>query len=94
MSRNIEENVVKMRFDNQEFDQNIEQSNDTVNKFKDTLTALPQQIYIELGTGDVEVKKIGEKRHYDGEGVNGSVYSTGDVYSFIGDKPSNEVGCI
>ena len=35
-SRNIEENVVKMRFDNQEFDQNIEQSNDTVNKFKTT----------------------------------------------------------
>lgn len=47
-SRNIEENVVKMRFDNQEFDQNIEQSNDTVNKFKNTLTTLPQQIYIGL----------------------------------------------
>lgn len=48
MSRNIEENVVKMRFDNQEFDQNIEESQETVNKFKDTLTSLPQQIYIGL----------------------------------------------
>lgn len=42
--------------------------------------ATPQQIYVELGSGDVEVKKIGEKRHYDGEGINGTVYSTGDLY--------------
>lgn len=35
---------------------------------------------MELGSGDVEVKKIGEKRHYDGEGINGTVYSTGDLY--------------
>lgn len=42
--------------------------------------ATPQQIYVELWTGDVEVKKIGEKRHYDGEGINGTVYSTGDLY--------------
>ena len=42
--------------------------------------ATPQQIYVELGSDDVEVKKIGEKRHYDGEGINGTVYSTGDLY--------------
>ena len=46
MSRNIEENVVKMRFDNSEFDTNVEQSNDTLDRFKNTLTTLPTQIYI------------------------------------------------
>ena len=47
MSRkNIEENVVKMRFDNSEFDTNVEKSNETLDKFKSTLTSLPQNIYI------------------------------------------------
>lgn len=46
MSRTVEENVVKMRFDNQEFDHNVEQSNDTLNNFKTTLTSLPTSIYI------------------------------------------------
>lgn len=45
-SRNLEENVVKMRFDNSEFDSNIEQSNNTLDKFKNTITTLPQNIYI------------------------------------------------
>ena len=47
MSRkNIEENVVKMRFDNSEFDTNVEKSNETLDKFKSALTSLPQNIYI------------------------------------------------
>lgn len=46
MSRNIEENVVKMRFDNEEFDSNIEESQSTLNSFKDTILSLPQNIYI------------------------------------------------
>ena len=45
-TRNLEENVVKMRFDNSEFDTNIDQSNDTLNNFKNTITTLPQNIYI------------------------------------------------
>lgn len=45
-SRNLEENVVKMRFDNSEFDTNIDQSNETLDKFKTTITSLPQNIYI------------------------------------------------
>ena len=48
MSRNIEENVVKMRFDNSEFDQNVNESNNTISNFKDTLLALPQNIYMGL----------------------------------------------
>ena len=49
-SRNVEENVVKMRFDNQDFDQNIEESNNTVRSFKDTLLSLPQNIQIGLSS--------------------------------------------
>ena len=43
-SNNIEENVVKMRFDNSEFDKNVEQSNETLDKFKDTIESLPNSI--------------------------------------------------
>ena len=49
-SRNVEENVVKMRFDNQDFDQNIQESNNTVRSFKDTLLSLPQNIQIGLSS--------------------------------------------
>ncbi len=45
-NRNLEENVVKMRFDNSEFDANVDQSNETLDKFKTTITSLPQNIYI------------------------------------------------
>lgn len=45
-SRNIEENVVKMRFDNSEFDTNVEQSNETLDQFKTTITSLPENIYL------------------------------------------------
>lgn len=56
MSRkNIEENVVKMRFDNSEFDTNVEQSNETLDKFKSTLTSLPENIYIGISN---QISKI------------------------------------
>lgn len=42
--------------------------------------ASPQRIWVALGTGEISVTQIGEKRHYDGEGIHGSVYSTGDWY--------------
>jgi len=44
MSTTIEENVVKMRFDNSEFDKNVEESNETLDKFKDTIESLPQGV--------------------------------------------------
>lgn len=56
MSRkNVEENVVKMRFDNSEFDTNVEQSNETLDKFKSTLTSLPENIYIGISN---QISKI------------------------------------
>ena len=47
MSQNVEENVVKMRFDNKDFDDNVEESDKKLSQFKETLTSLPENI--ELG---------------------------------------------
>ena len=44
MSNVIEENVVKMRFDNSDFDSNIEKSTESLDDFKKTLSSLPNEV--------------------------------------------------
>lgn len=48
MSRHIDENVVKMRFDNQDFNRNVESSDEKLKGFKNTITSLPSSIEIGL----------------------------------------------
>ncbi len=48
MSRTIEENVVKMRFDNSGFNQNVESSEKQLSSFKSTLLTLPSAIGLGL----------------------------------------------
>lgn len=43
-SRNVEENVVKMKFDNKDFDNNIRESEQTVNGFKGTLNSFKNAV--------------------------------------------------
>ena len=44
MSNVVDENVVKMRFDNSEFDSNIEKSTESLDDFKKTLNSLPNEV--------------------------------------------------
>lgn len=48
MSRHLDENVVKMRFDNQDFNRNVESSDEKLKGFKNTITSLPSSIEIGL----------------------------------------------
>lgn len=44
MSSNVEDYGVKVRFDNEDFDKNIESSDQKLNQFKDTLNSLPSNV--------------------------------------------------
>ncbi|MBP5597491.1 MAG: tape measure protein [Pseudobutyrivibrio sp.] len=48
MSRIINENIVKMRFDNQDFNKNIDSSENKLKSFSSTLTSLPSNISLGL----------------------------------------------
>ena len=83
MSNVIEENVVKMRFDNSDFDSNIEKSTESLDDFKKTLSSLPNEVN---DTTSVLEKLVSNIIHSAIDDVKGDFLTIPDVVKGVAEE--------